>query len=91
MLLGVLVANLYLKTYSSDHIRQKLNKKKKKKIKIALKKTKKERRRRGRSLPRSRAQKSSEAGRRGGEGVRREEQRDEGQCERTDEFVSVCL
>ena len=56
-----------------------------------MKKTKKERRRRGRSLPRSRAQKSSEAGRRGGEGVRREEQRDEGQCERTDEFVSVCL
>ena len=35
-------------------------------------------------------QKSSKAGRRGGEGVRREEQRDEmGQCERTDEFVSV--
>ena len=56
-----------------------------------MKKTKKERRRRGRSLPRSRAQKSSEAGRRGGEGVRREEQRDEmGQCERTDEIVSLC-
>ena len=69
-------------------------KKKKKKIKIALKKTKKERRR-GRSLPWSRAysrvQKSSEAGRRGGEGVRREEQRDEmGQCERTNEFMSLC-
>ena len=59
-----------------------------------MKKTKKERRRRGRSLPRSRAQsraqKSSEAGRRGGEGVRREEQRDGGQCERN-ELVSVCL
>ena len=58
-----------------------------------MKKTKKERRRRGRNLPRSRtqsrAQKSSEAGRHGGEGMRREEQRDEGQCERTDEFVSV--
>ena len=56
-----------------------------------MKKTKKERRRRGRSLPQSRVQKSSKAGRRGGEGVRREEQRDEmGQCERTDEFVSLC-
>ena len=53
-----------------------------------MKKTKKERRRRGRSLPRSGVQKSSKAGRRGGEGVRREEQRDEmGECERTDEFV----
>ena len=36
-------------------------------------------------------QKSSKAGRRGGEGVRREEQKDEmGECERTDEFVSLC-
>ena len=43
------------------------------------------------SKAQSRAQKSSEAGRRGGEGVQREEQRDEmGQCERTDEFVSLC-
>ena len=38
-----------------------------------------------------RSRNTSEAGRRGGEGVRREEQKDEmDQCERTDEFVSLC-